>query len=214
MEGMQVIPAINCLDGECVEEAVVAAKKFLPQDGWLHLDVADARFTYNRTWGDAEGWNKLGAGMNLEVHLMVEEPETLVPAWLHAGAKRVIVHVEAAANVGHIAALCKKAEAELMLASNPETSAEALRPYAGKVQSFQVLAVHPGLAGQKFLPLALQKVRFLKKEYPKAKVEVDGGINLETARLAKEAGVDSVAAATFIFGSESPAAAYAMLAGI
>lgn len=211
---MEVVPAINCMDRDCVEEKVAAARRFLPRGGWVHLDVADARFTYNRTWANPAQWREIGEGLSVEVHLMVEEPESAAEAWLQAGAKRIIVHIETAANIRYIAKRCKEAGAELMLASNPETPSERFRPYLSTVKSFQVLAVHPGLAGQKFLPMALEKARFLKKETPKTKVEVDGGINLETARLAKEAGADSVAAATFIFGSESPAAAYAMLAGI
>jgi ribulose-phosphate 3-epimerase len=80
---------------------------------------------------------------------------------------------------------------------------------------YQVLAVHPGLAGQKFLPSVLNKIRFLKKNAPDGIViEVDGGITPETAKLAKEAGADIAVAASYIFNSDDSRAAYEELKGI
>lgn len=206
---MKVIPAINCQykDFECVAEKVRAAEKF---SDWVHLDVADAKFTYNKTWDEAARWPELKTKLNLEVHLMVEEPEKISELWLKAGAKRLIVHLETISEKSfrEISALAKNFGAEIMISSNPETPAEDMRPYFGKISGFQVLAVHPGLAGQKFQASALEKIKFLRRELPNATIEVDGGVNLETAKLVKDAGADVVAAASYVFGSDNPEKAY------
>ena len=95
-----------------------------------------------------------------------------------------------------------------MLASNPETPAKKLAPYCEHCKLFQVLAVHPGPASQKFLPLTLAKVRFLRRNVPDAIIEVDGGIIPATARRVAAAGADIAVAGSYIFGSNDPAAAY------
>lgn len=208
---MEVIPALNCLDFHEIESRFAILKKIRPEGGWVHLDVADGKFTYNITWADPKKWGEVGYGLKLEVHLMVEEPESQVPAWLEAGAKRVIVHLETAANLEHIAELCAAKGAEFVISSSPETFTERMRPLFGKFSKFQVLAVSPGLAGQKFLPMVLEKVRFIRRELPNAWIELDGGVNQETARQAKDAGVDAVVAATYIFNEKDPKTALAIL---
>jgi len=79
---------------------------------------------------------------------------------------------------------------------------------------FQVLAVNPGPAGQKFQHQALDKIRFLRSHYPESVIEVDGGINEETAHLARKAGADIVTSASYIFSSDDPAAAYQKLLAV
>jgi len=208
---MEVIPALNCIDFHEVEERFRILKSVRPEGGWVHLDVADGKFTYNVTWADPKKWAEVGYGLKLEVHLMVEEPEEAVPLWLEAGAKRIIVHLETAANLEHIAELCAAKNADFVISSSPETFTERMRPLFGKFTKFQVLAVSPGLAGQKFLPMVLEKVRFIRKELPNAWIELDGGVNMENARQAKEAGVDAVVVASYIFGNENPKLALSML---
>jgi ribulose-phosphate 3-epimerase len=95
-----------------------------------------------------------------------------------------------------------------MLSSNPETPPEDFAPYLRDISRFQVLCVTPGLAGQKFLPLALEKVKWLKYALPDAIIEVDGGITPETAKWAKDAGADSVVSASYIFDNKDPEKAY------
>ena len=211
---MEILPVINCSDKECLEQRVQALHTILPSGGWVHVDVADGRITFHKPWVSPEWWEKVGMGLKLEVHLMVEEPEEAVKVWLRAGAKRVIVHLETVANVEHIAALCKGAGAALMLSVNPETSVERLRPYFDAIREYQVLAVNPGLAGQKFLPLTMEKVRVIRRDVPEARIEVDGGIIPETARIAKAAGADAATSSSFIFDNEDPKLALAMLAQI
>ena len=208
----QVIPAINCHlgDAKCVEEKVRAAEKFAD---WIHLDVADGKFTFNKTWADLTAWAHFRTKLNLEVHLMVEGPERYIVSWLAAGAKRFVVHVETLTmeTAKSIIAEAKKRGAGAMLTLNPETPAEALRPYFKLFSYYQVLSVNPGFAGQKFLPMSLDKLRFLRRELPDAKIQIDGGVNLETGKLAREAGADILLAASHIFNSNDPKKAYESL---
>lgn len=207
---LEVIPAINCLDIECVEEKLKICQAFLPKDGWIHLDVADARFTFNKTWGDPSLWHKFKNNSRLEVHLMIEEPIEAALDWIKAGAKRLIVHVEAITQetAAQISKMGREHGVEIMLSSNPHTSKDALKPYLKIFPSFQVLAVNPGYMGQKFLTSIIEKVKFLRHSSSSAKIEVDGGINKETAKLAKAAGATIVAAASYIFSVKDPKKAY------
>ncbi|MBI2623204.1 MAG: hypothetical protein HYW65_01340 [Candidatus Liptonbacteria bacterium] len=209
---MDVIPSLNCPDVECARERLRALQGVAQ---WVHLDVADARFTFNKTWGDPLSWPLFGKGFQLEVHLMVEEPEQVIEGWLNGGATRLAVHLEALEDAGFRAQpgkplallqsmrdACARAGAELVLGINAGTAPERLAPYLSLVERFLVLAVHPGLAGQKFLPVSLYTIEWLRREAPHATIEVDGGINLETAGQVKAVGADTVVAASFVFGAK------------
>lgn len=212
---MEVIPSLNChhKDYACVQEKVRLVEKF---SDVLHLDIADGCFTFSKSWNDPQKWVELGTRLKLEVHLMVEDPERQALEWLAVGAKRIIVHVETLdeASAGRIADACRINGAELALALSPETRVERIAPYTSLFSEFQILAVHPGLAGQTFLPLVLEKVRFLRTEFPDSWIEVDGGINLVTGRAAKEAGANALVAATFIFTSEDPERSFSELQAV
>ena len=223
---MQVIPAINAPDFELAQDLI---KKVAGFSGWIHIDVGDGKFSSIKTWGDSKeisnfGFRRLGrasplagiSDLGIEIHLMVVDPLNHVEDWLKAGAKRLIVHLEAVHehDVDNILKLCQKYGADLMLAINPQTPVEQLRPYFNKVNFFQVLAVDPGKAGQNFQPLVLDKIKFLRQEAPSAKIEVDGGINPETAAAAKKAGADIAISASYIFSSDNPEEAFRELENI
>lgn len=89
-----------------------------------------------------------------------------------------------------------------MLGINSETTVERLLPYLPFIKRFLVLAVHPGPAGQQFLPAALSHIRWIRAKSPDAIIEVDGGINLETARQVKDAGANVLIAASFLFNGQ------------
>jgi len=207
---MKVLPVINCTDFESVRERIEIAKTFLEEGHFLHLDVADGAFTFHKTWGNPTEWANLRVPFNLEVHLMVERPERYIEQWLAAGAKRFIIHIETTERNSFewILQICKKRGVEVMLSSSPETPMKKLEPYCKHCTLFQVLSVHPGPTAQKFLPLTLEKIRFLRRRVPDATIEVDGGITPATARRAKAAGADVVVSGSYIFGSDDPAAAY------
>jgi ribulose-phosphate 3-epimerase len=213
---MQVIPAINCSDFECVRKKIKQTRELGSE--WAHIDVADGRFTKTKTWNNPGDLDSLGdeiGDLNLEVHLMIEEPAAAVEDWLRAGVARVIVHFEALGEGWEI--ICDKIEREseeLGLAINPETPAHVLTPYLKAVSLVELLAVKPGPAGQKFDPAIVGKLRELKQKEPDLEVEIDGGINLETAKLVRKAGADIVVSASYIWENKNPGEAFNELAGM
>ena len=210
---MNVIPVINCETIECVSKKIEVAKTFLEPRSMMHLDVTDGVFAAHRAWGDPLAWAKLGAPFFLEVHLMVQYPEEYIEPWVEVGARRFIVHAEVfhPDSLHEIMTAAKNYKVELMLSLKPSGISEEFLPYLHSFAAFQVLAVNPGLSGQQFMPIALEKVRFLREHLPDAIIEVDGGINPETAYLVKEAGADTVVSSSYIFESENPKAAYEAL---
>src|SRR5258706_5630101 len=194
---LDVIPSINCpaREHECVEKKVRLIESFAGgKEVWAHVDIADGAFTFNKSWNDPPRLHELDPKISIEVHLMVEQPEYYVEPWLKAGAKRIVLHKEVVtpAAFKKFKTLARQYNAELMLALNPETPAEAAAAYASDTNFFQALAVIPGLSGQKFLPRIIEKVKELRQAMPAAVIEVDGGINRETAKACREAGANIV----------------------
>jgi ribulose-phosphate 3-epimerase len=207
---MDVIPSINCPDERCAAEKIEALKLFLPTGDFVHLDVTDGVFSPHKTWNDPKAWSSLRSPFALEVHLMVEFPLEHAEDWLAAGASRLIIHAETLEQgVLHgLSQLVDRYHAELVLASRPETMNEVVEPLVPHFAKFLVLAVVPGAAGQEFLPFSVEKIRFLRETSPDATIEVDGGITLETARLVKSAGADTLVSAHYIFNNNDPKKAY------
>jgi ribulose-phosphate 3-epimerase len=211
---MEVIPVINCENRADAEGKIATLRGFLEPGHFMHIDIADGVFAFHKTWNDPVAWREMiGGTFKLEAHLMVEHPWIWIAPWLAAGVARFIVHVEAIddASFEIIKKWCDEHGTELMLASNPETPADHFSPYLSRCSMFQVLCVNPGLAGQAFLPLTLEKVKLIRQNAPHAIIEVDGGINPETARLAKDAGADIVVSATDIFSNNNPKEEYELL---
>jgi len=200
---MLVIPSINVADFEKARSRVKEAEQFLPQAGWLHLDV------WQKSWGNPQEFQCLKTRLAVEAHLMIPEPEKAVDDWLKAGVSRLIIHLEDLKNLESLLAKTKMRSVDVMLAINPKTPVEKLLVYL-QVRSFQILAVTPGLSGQKFQPAVLEKIKALRQARPEALIEVDGGITPKTAQSAKEAGADIIVSAAYIFDNpvQNPAASY------
>lgn len=229
---MRIIPAINCENFECVKEKLQKVKEI--SVNWAQIDIADGKFTSHKTWNNSKELSDVRgqlSDVNLEIHLMVENPETVIDDWIETGAKRIIIHYEAIIDsakkhsdnnegdiLNFILAKCKNNGVELGLAINPETSVEKLIPYLNTIKFIQILAVDPGLAGQKFKKEALEKIKFLinlkLNEYTNTIFEVDGGINLETAKLCRKAGADILVVASYIWNGKNYKAAFDELSRI
>jgi ribulose-phosphate 3-epimerase len=213
---MKVIPVLNCPDVECVKKKIDIAKTFLSDGDMLHLDVSDGTFAPHKTWADPLAWVALKSPFALEVHLMVEHPEECADDWLAAGARRLIIHAETVTpqSLHEIVSAAARYHAEVMISSKPDSISEELAPYFHNFAAFQVLAVSPGPAGQEFLPFAPEKVRYIREMLPDAIIEVDGGMNPETARHVKDAGADTIVSSNYIFNAADPKKAYEELCAI
>lgn len=183
-------------------------------DAWVHIDVSDGKFTPHISWINPEELTPICAAYEaaqIEVHLMVEDPESQIDAWLRAGVKRIIVHLEAMRDPVYILERCKKSNAECFLAINPATDAERLLPHLDDFNGVLILGVFPGPSGQEMRTEVIEKIKYLRENNPELNIEIDGGVNLRTAKLAKEAGASLFVVGNFIFGSKNPSKAYADL---
>lgn len=224
---MQVIPAINENSFDAIVEKVRKAEEFLPEDGWVEIDISDGIFTEVSGFNDPAEFSRLRTRLNVALHLMVSGVDAVLEDWLNAlarvttGKKRVIVHVEVMNDPAYVLQMCKKMGIEAGISLRPETAADIVLFYAREFSLIQVLAVAPGPSGQKFQPEMISKIRFLREKAPNAIIEVDGGVNMEVAKAVKDAGLPAgqaganiVAATSYIFGSPSPKNAYEELSGV
>jgi ribulose-phosphate 3-epimerase len=177
----------------------------------LHVDVMDGHFVPNLTIGPpvVESLRR-HTDLFLDCHLMVDNPGVLLADFADAGADRCIVHVE----LGDPRALFDELRARdvgVGLVLNPPTPVDEVMPYLAEIDLLLVMSVHPGWGGQAFIPDALDKVAALRKEIDargwSCEVEIDGGINHETAGAAAAAGADILVAGSAIFRAPDPVAA-------
>lgn len=212
---MIIIPGVEGADAESVKAQYEKVKDLNP-DGWIHFDITDGKFSPAVNWGSPEEIVKVfDKEVKIELHLMVESPEKELDSWLKAGSvKRVIIHLEAISDPVFIVAKCKEYGVEPMLAIKPGTEVEKLFSYKGDFPAFQVLAVAPGWPGQRFGEDALKKISWIREKIPNAIIEIDGGINPETARKCFEAGANLLVSTSYLQKSPDPLKAYQELAGL
>ena len=207
-----VIPSINCPNFREAEKKIRQAESFLPTDGrWIHVDVSDGKFSDTVSWGSPEELKSLNTDLNIEVHLMVENPDRVIEDWLTAGVKRLIVHLQAMRDPRFILDTCKRYGAEAMLSFDPTISEEEGLPYINDFHAFHILTVFPGPSGQEKQQGWTRKVEFLREKSPTAIIEVDGGMNPEDIQLAINAGANAFAVGNYIFGNPNPKGAYEKL---
>ena len=208
---MEIIPAINAPDFLTVKERLEEASKWA---SWVHFDIADGVFTSHITWQNPRDLLSISTPLKREVHLMIKDPEKAIGDWLEAGVDRIIFQMETLKNFDELFNFCHQRGVEVGLSIVPETSISVLNPYILKADLIHILSVEPGKSGQKFMVDVLIKIKSLKDQFPNLKIEVDGGINPETAKLAKEAGADIVVSGSYIFNSAMPQQAFNELRNI
>ncbi|MBX3381307.1 MAG: ribulose-phosphate 3-epimerase [Phycisphaeraceae bacterium] len=172
---------------------------------YLHLDVMDGRFVPNLTMGpDMCRWmRKYFPDAALDVHLMVEEPERFVDAFIGAGATNLTFHVEVhkGAEAEKLADHIHKAGALAGLAVNPPTDVAPMLDVAGAFDMLLIMSVNPGFSGQAFIPSVLDKARRVKPLLrPDQRLEADGGVSPTTSPDCLAAGIDTLVSASAIFG--------------
>lgn len=185
MREVRLSASILAADFTRLGDAVAAAER--GGVDWIHIDVMDGRFVPEITIGAVivEAVRRV-TRLPLDVHLMVAEPERHIARFIRAGAASLTVHAEAAADLLQAVRQIKAAGARAAAAVNPATPAEALLSALDEVDMVLVMTVHPGYAGQAFIPDVLPKVRQVRSwldARPRAvHLQVDGGINETTAK--------------------------------
>jgi ribulose-phosphate 3-epimerase len=180
----------------------------------LHLDVMDGHFVDNITFGPPLVASvRKSTRATLDCHLMISQPTRYVDAFRKAGADWISVHVEAPDDVAAALDRVRASGARAGLVLNPATPLDRARPLLPKADYVLVMSVVPGFGGQAFIPSVLDKVRRLRADGFPGDVEIDGGINAETAALAIEAGADVLVAGSAVFGKRDRASAIRALRG-
>lgn len=207
---IQIAPSILAADfarlGEEVAQVEAAGADL------LHVDVMDGHFVPNLTIGPPV-IKALDAvtRLPLDVHLMVQEPDALLPAFIEAGSDNLTVHVEACRHLHRTIQTIKDAGVRASVVLNPATSLHALDEILPELHMVLLMSVNPGFGGQRFIPSTLDKIRALKQQITArglhVAIEVDGGVNPSNARAIRDAGADVLVAGTAIFGQPDYGAA-------
>jgi ribulose-phosphate 3-epimerase len=175
----------------------------------LHVDIMDGHFVPNLTMGPpvVKSIAKV-ATVPLDVHLMIEDPDRFIPAFVEAGAARISVHVEAVAHLHRTVHLIKGLGVQAGVAINPATPVVALEEIAGDLDHVLVMSVNPGFGGQTFIPRSESKIQairaLLDRQGSVAPIEVDGGVDGSNAARIVRAGAAILVAGNAIFGTADP----------
>ncbi len=174
------------------------------QAKWLHFDVMDGKFVSNETYNHRM-LKKVGeySDQVFDCHLMIEEPEKFIENYAVSGAHIITFHYEATDDANSVIKTIKSYNVKAGISIKPETDVSVLKDLLKDLDLVLIMSVEPGEGGQSFLPSALDKIEYLNKIRSDFKldflIEVDGGINLETAKKVKEAGADVIVAGSYIF---------------
>ena len=185
---------------------------------WVHIDVMDGHFVPNLTFGMpvVQAYRKAWPAGFLDVHLMIERPERYVQAFADAGADLITVHYEACPHLHSVLSLIKKTGKQVGVALNPHTPVSLLHPVAELLDLVLIMSVNPGFGGQSFIPYSVQKVEQaaqLRTINPNLYIEVDGGVDAQTAPALRAAGADVLVAGTALFKAPVMPSAVAELRG-
>lgn len=177
----------------------------------LHVDIMDGHFVPNLTIGPpvVKSIRKV-TRLTLDVHLMIEDPDTYAPIFIEAGADQVLVHQEVCPHLDRTLRMIQSEGAKAGVVLNPSTPVTMLADVLDVADYVLIMSVNPGFGGQRFIPNALRKIRTLdawrKDRGLQLPIEIDGGITLENLADSVRAGVDWVVAGSTVFHSEDPTA--------
>ena len=173
---------------------------------YVHIDVMDGSFVPNITLGSpvVKSLRKCSRAV-FDVHLMVEHPETQVAAFAAAGADIITFHIEAVRHAHRLVQEIKALGCRAGVALNPATPLVMLEELMGDIDMALIMTVNPGFGGQKFIPSMLEKIAILRHTVQEndfsLDIEVDGGINAETAPLVRQAGANILVAGSAVYGA-------------
>ncbi len=205
---IKIAPSVLSADYANMGQAVARLAEW--QADYVHFDVMDGSFVPAITFG--HGLCKAlrpYTELPIDVHLMVEHPETQIEAFAEAGANIITIHVEGDRHAHRTLQRIHGLGCRAGVVLNPGTPALMAEPLLEMCDIILVMSVNPGAGGQKFIPAVLPKLRALRQWAQERslayEIEVDGGINPETARLCKEAGADVLVAGNSVFSAPDPA---------
>ena len=208
---VQIAPSILSADFSRLGEQVETVKS--GGASMLHVDVMDGRFVPNISIGVPVVRSlRAATDLILDCHLMIEEPDRYVPAFIEAGAQMISVHQEACPHLDRSVQLIRDLGAQAGVVLNPATPVHLLDDLLGSLDFVLIMSVNPGFGGQRLLPYTLDKVRRLAELREERglsyRIEIDGGVTLDNLSAIVEAGCDIVVAGSSIFGTVDARAAF------
>lgn len=195
---IKIAPSILSADFGKLNEEIASVEPYVDL---LHVDVMDGHFVPNITIG-APVVKCIKSKLPLDLHLMIEHPERYVEDFVKAGAASITVHQEACRHLHRVIQQIKSLGVKAAVSINPATPLEMIEEVLDDVDMVLIMSVNPGFGGQKFIEGALGKIAELRKLKPNLDIEVDGGINAETAKKCVEAGANILVAGSYIFGAK------------
>ncbi|MCP4633137.1 MAG: ribulose-phosphate 3-epimerase [candidate division Zixibacteria bacterium] len=204
MSNVIIAPSLLSCDFSRIADEVRAVEE--AGADWLHIDVMDGHFVPNITIGPpvVEAIKKV-ATAPLDVHLMISEPDKYIQQFIDAGADYLSVHQEASEHLYRTVTQIKEFGGKPGISINPATPSESLLPVLNELSLILFMTVNPGFGGQAFIPEVMNKVGQIRKAIKSIDREillsVDGGINQNTAQIAKDNGITVLVAGSYIFNS-------------
>ena len=203
MPKLKITPSILGADYGRLNEHLA---ELAPFSDMFHVDVMDGNFVPNLSIG-APVVRRIKTDVPLDCHLMINNPHKYIKDFAEAGAASITIHAEASLHLSDDLQKIKDAGCQVAVALNPETPVDKISKVLPMLDMVLVMSVHPGFGGQSFIPEVLEKVKWLREHYPDLDIQIDGGINDETGKLAVEAGANVLVAGSYILKSENPAEA-------
>ncbi|MGG2064800.1 ribulose-phosphate 3-epimerase [Bacillus sp. S14(2024)] len=185
---------------------------------YIHVDVMDGHFVPNITIGPliVEAIRPI-TSLPLDVHLMIENPDQYIPTFAKAGADIITVHVEACPHLHRTIQLIKSHGIKAGVVLNPHTPVSMIEHVLGDIDMVLLMTVNPGFGGQKFIHAVLPKIKqvadMVRERNLQVEIEVDGGVNIETAKLCVEAGANVLVAGSAVYNQKDRGAAIAAIRG-
>lgn len=170
----------------------------------FHIDIMDGHFVPNLSFGPqlVEDFKRGFPMTDAEIHLMSDNPDDLVPAFVNAGADLVELHYEAMSEkkLDYWLDYLISNDVKTSLAINPDTPSDVVSKFASKLDQVLVMTVHPGFGGQKFITDSAEKIKQVREIMgPDTAIEVDGGVNDQTIKIAKDAGADIFVVGSYLY---------------
>ena len=209
MSSVLIAPSILSADFSRLDREIESVEK---DSDWIHVDVMDGHFVPNLTIGPVVvKWIRKATPAFLDVHLMITDPLKYAPEFAQAGADSVTFHREIDEDPREVIRAIRALGKKVGMSLRPKTPLSEVLPFVPELDLVLVMTVEPGFGGQKFMPDMMPKVRELRRlvaeEKLSCRIEVDGGINAETAPLTVSEGADVLVAGNAIFAEKDRAAA-------
>lgn len=195
---IKIAPSILSADLGNLNEEIESIEQYCDL---IHFDVMDGHFVPNISMGSCV-MEHIKSKLPIDCHLMIENPEQYIDEFARAGAFSISVHYEVCKDISRIIELIKSFDVKASIAIKPQTIVEVLDPFLNELDMVLIMSVEPGFSGQHFLDSCLSKIQYIRKKCPNLDIEVDGGINDETALLVKKAGANVLVSASYIFGAK------------